>query len=87
MLPEIDRGRVRAKSKADWLAKALAIFQTMWMVIQTIARRASGLPLLELSTLAHVLCTVIMYGAWWKKPQYVSDPIEVPIEPSVAAII
>jgi len=59
------------------------------MVIQTITRKVSGLLItsLELNTLAHVLCAVAMYATWWKKPQNVSDPLEVNINLVLAAVV
>jgi len=59
------------------------------MVIQTISRPIAGLPitLLELNALAHVLCAVVMYRVWWKKPQNVNDPYKFRLEPSIAALL
>lgn len=47
------------------------------MMIQTIARKVAGLPvtLLELNTLVHIGCAIILYLLWWCKPQDVSEPI------------
>jgi hypothetical protein len=89
LIPDIPLKRITVRSRADQLAKALVCFQAAWMVVQTIARRFAGLPitLLELNTLAHVMCAVILYVAWWDKPQNVNEPLEIHLEPSVAAII
>jgi hypothetical protein len=89
LLPEVSQRIIRARSKADKLAKALVCFQVSWMVIQTTARKISGLPitLIELNTLAHVMCAAILYLVWWNKPQNVSEPIEIPFEPPLAATI
>jgi len=59
------------------------------MLVQTIARAASGLPitLLELNTIAHVLCAVCMYAIWWHKPQNVAEQLNVFLEPSDAAVM
>ena len=48
-------------------------------VAQGIGRLAEGLPLplLELHTIMHVLCTVAMYGFWWHKPLDVRHPIDL----------
>lgn len=87
LLPFVDRETVKGRSKVDQLAKALVCLQALWMVIQTIARKASGLPitLLELNTLAHVGCAVSMYGIWWRKPQNANEPIFISLDPSLAA--
>jgi hypothetical protein len=67
---------VKEKSKADALAKGLICIQVGWMLVQTIARKFSGLPitLLELSTLAHVSHALILYLVWLDKPQDVQEP-------------
>ncbi|KAF8534975.1 hypothetical protein BDD12DRAFT_718295, partial [Trichophaea hybrida] len=64
------------KSKADTLAKFLAIFQVSWLVVETCARKANGVPitLLEIHTLVHVFCALVMYGFWLKKPVGIRDP-------------
>jgi hypothetical protein len=56
---------------ADHLPKALVYTQPGWTALQTIARKVGGLPitLLELNTLAYVVCAVMMYLICWKKPQ------------------
>jgi len=89
LLPDLPSKRLKERGKADQLAKTLVCAQAIWMVIQTIARKASGLPitLLELNTLAHVGCAVFMYLVWWKKPQNVSVLIDVPISPRLGAAL
>jgi len=89
LLPDLSSKRLKEQGKADQLAKTLVCMQAIWMVIQTIARKASGLPitLLELNTLAHVGCTVFMYLVWWKKPQNMSLSIDVPISPRLGAAL
>ncbi|KAI0062774.1 hypothetical protein BV25DRAFT_1915898 [Artomyces pyxidatus] len=66
-------------SQGDALSKALAVVQTLWFVVQCIARRAEGLPItqLEIMTLAYTTITVAMYAVWWDKPQNVSGPVRV----------
>ncbi|KAM0219864.1 hypothetical protein ACHAQD_006202 [Fusarium lateritium] len=56
------------KSKADTLQKALVLIQVAWMVIQCIARRISDLPLtlLEIHTMVHVVCAMILYACWFQ---------------------
>ena len=78
------------KNKADSLAKGLICFQAVWMLLQTITRKASGLPvtLLELNTIAHVVCAVVLYILWWDKPQDVKEPEVIRIkELSLAAYL
>jgi hypothetical protein len=89
LLPNVGATQLKGRGKADQLAKALVCAQAIWMVIQTIARKASGLPvtLLELNTLAHVACAVFMYAVWWKKPQNVNEAFDVQISPRLGAAL
>lgn len=77
IFPPVPKASIEAKSKSDGLGKALVCIQVLWMMIQTIARKIEGLPitLLELNTLAHIGCAIILYLTWWSKPQDVTDPI------------
>jgi hypothetical protein len=67
---------IRDKSKADFLAKGLVCFQVTWLLLQCIARKASGYPLtvLELHTLVHVVCALAIYSLWFHKPLDIKDP-------------
>ncbi|KAK3375716.1 hypothetical protein B0T24DRAFT_205852 [Lasiosphaeria ovina] len=62
------RTRVDDKSKADSIAKALVVGQVCWMAAQCIARAAYGLPiaLLEIHTMVHVLCALLIYAVWFR---------------------
>ncbi|KAF7970713.1 hypothetical protein HWV62_23196 [Athelia sp. TMB] len=70
------------RSKGDVLSKGIAILQTVWFVVQCIARLAEHLPItnLEVMTLAYTVMTVAMYIAWWDKPLNVSCAIRVPVD-------
>ncbi|KAK2460446.1 hypothetical protein APHAL10511_007611 [Amanita phalloides] len=76
-LPVITKEFILDKSKADGLAKAIVILQAGWLILQCIARIAVHLPIsfLEINTVAHVVCALIMYFLWWEKPLNVKDPI------------
>ncbi|KAI0059830.1 hypothetical protein BV25DRAFT_1993324 [Artomyces pyxidatus] len=69
-------------SQTDVLSKTIAIFQTLWFVVQAIARGIEGLPItqLEIMTLAYTVITVAMYVAWWDKPQNVGGPVRVAVK-------
>ena len=73
---------IKDKSKGDTLSKAIALVQTLWFVIQCIARRAAHLPIiaLEAMTLAYTVMTVCMYAIWWNKPLNVGCPVPVPLK-------
>lgn len=77
---------VKDKSKADALVKGIVCIQALWMLVQTIVRKAYGLPitLLELNTIAHVGCAVLLYMLWWHKPQDIKEPEVIAIEEPLA---
>lgn len=64
------------KSKGDKLSKGLAIIQVLWVLGQVVHRKVSGYPvtLLEIHTLVHAGCAVMMYILWFKKPLDVRAP-------------
>lgn len=66
---------IRDKSKADNLAKMLVLFQVSWTMLQCISRQSSGLPLsvLEVHTMVHATCAMLMYALWFKKPLNIRD--------------
>ena len=67
------------KSKADFVAKTVAIIQTLWFVLQVINRAIQGLTVteLEFTTLAHTVLNFFIYWCWWNKPVNVRFPFEV----------
>jgi len=74
---------IQDKSKSDSLAKALALIQTLWFVIQCIARSIERLPVteLEIVTLGYGAFSFCMFIAWWNKPRNVACPIRVSQQP------
>lgn len=76
VLPEVSKESILDRSKADHLAKTLACLQAGYMVVECVSRLATGLPLsfLEINTLGHAVCALIMYAFWLQKPQDVRDP-------------
>ena len=76
LLPEITVEEIVDKSKADSLSKFLSCLQALWMLVQVLGRVATNLPvtLIEVNTIAHVVCALITYLLWWHKPKHVSAP-------------
>jgi len=76
LLPVVPEQLVKDKSKADTLAKLFVCVQAGWFLIQSIARLTQHLPLtlLEIHTLAHILCAFCMYCLWIQKPYNVEYP-------------
>jgi hypothetical protein len=70
---------IQDKSKSDWLAKTIVLLQTLWFVMQCIARSIENLPTteLEIVTLAYTAINVGMLIAWWDKPRNIDRPIRV----------
>lgn len=85
-LPDISKNSIRDRSKADNLAKSLVCLQAGWMIVQCITRVVAHLPVtfLEINTLGHVVCALLMYILWWHKPLEVSIPTRSTLEPSNA---
>ncbi|KAF2225343.1 hypothetical protein BDZ85DRAFT_233944 [Elsinoe ampelina] len=75
-LPDIEAAEIEDKSKADALAKTLVLLQTGWFMVQCIARSAVGLPvtLLEVNTVAHIVCAGLIFALWWYKLRNVQEP-------------
>ncbi|KAF9035569.1 hypothetical protein BJ165DRAFT_1409430 [Panaeolus papilionaceus] len=78
--PSVTSERLWDHSKADTLAKFIAIGQTTWFCIQIFVRLKTNLIVteLEISTLAFAVLNLIMYGLWWNKPFDVKTPIVIP---------
>lgn len=76
LLPDISERYVKDKSKTDHFAKVLVIAQASWLILQVIMRWASKLTVtaLELNTLAHSICALLIYFLWWNKPLDIQDP-------------
>ncbi|KAF8509203.1 hypothetical protein BU17DRAFT_70510 [Hysterangium stoloniferum] len=67
--------------QGDWLSKGITATQTVWFMVQCIARRMERLPItqLEIMTLAYTTITVTMYAFWWLKPLNVNCPLRIAI--------
>jgi hypothetical protein len=87
----VKRSHIADKSKADILAKSLVCIQALWVAGQAIERKLAGYPitLLEIHTLVHVVCALVMYGLWAQKPLNVQDPtiISFPDHPNPLAFM
>ena len=70
---------IKDKGKSDWLAKSLVLLQTLWFVMQCIARAIKHLPVthLEIVTLAYAAMNFVIYVFWWNKPLNVDRPVRV----------
>ncbi|KIM20960.1 hypothetical protein M408DRAFT_81236 [Serendipita vermifera MAFF 305830] len=70
---------LRDKGKSDAVTKLIVLIQTLWFVVQCIARGTQNLPLTELEvvTLAYAMLNFFIYVFWWDKPRNVGCPIRV----------
>ncbi|KUJ24454.1 uncharacterized protein LY89DRAFT_679591 [Mollisia scopiformis] len=75
------------RSKTDTLTIILACAQSLWLVVQCIARKSVGddISELELSTCGFVLCSLVAYGLWWDKPQDVEHRTVIQMPKTEAA--
>lgn len=75
-LPKISKEEILDKSKSDNLSKIISLVQALWMFAQIVGRLIVDLPvtLLEVNTLAHVMCALIIYVLWWDKPKLINEP-------------
>lgn len=66
---------IEDKSKADWFLKTLAILQVTWIILNTIMRHFTKLPVtqLEIASVAFAIMAVLTYLANWWKPKDVSQ--------------
>ena len=65
---DIPSAMISDKSKTNLLGKGLVCMQVIWFVIQCVARKTARYPLvlLEIHTMVHVVCALLMYVLWWK---------------------
>ena len=78
-LPNVPETQIADKSKANFVAKILATLQASWFLVQCVARWEAHLTmtLLELNTLAHVICALLIDLLWMNKPYDVHEPIKI----------
>lgn len=73
------RKYIEDKSKADLLAKSLVCLQVLLVIGQAIERHITQYPttLLEIHTIVHAVCALVMYSLWFKKPLNIQVPIVI----------
>lgn len=78
-LPKISKEDILDKSKSDNMSKMISVVQALWMLAQIIGRLIVDLPvtLLEVNTLAHIMCAMIIYILWWDKPKLINEPTKL----------
>ncbi|KAL4756012.1 uncharacterized protein BDW70DRAFT_166870 [Aspergillus foveolatus] len=70
---------IENRAKADALAKAFTVCQSLWVTVNIIGRAQYGLSItpFEFMTLAYIVCAILLYAVWWDKPQDMTVPISI----------
>ncbi|KAF4610988.1 hypothetical protein D9613_006714 [Agrocybe pediades] len=79
-LCRITEQSINDHSKADGFGKGIALVQTLWFIIQCVARFSDErlvLTELELLTAALAVLSLIMYLLWWYKPFKAETPVSI----------
>ena len=88
-MPTVSRKEIWDKSKADRFAKSIASAQALWLVTQICARGVQRLEttVLEISTLALIVCAATIGFFWFHKPLGADTPMPLVLNCSVATIL
>ncbi|KAK7024606.1 hypothetical protein VNI00_016167 [Paramarasmius palmivorus] len=70
---------IKDRSHADVITKSIAVIQTIWFIMQVIARAVEGLAIteLEIITVGFAILNFGTYFLWWNKPLRVRHPVRV----------
>jgi len=80
LISDLSLTDITDRAGSSSLGKTLLIVQVVWFCLNCASRLREHLPLslLEVSTLAHGLCTLASYALWWSKPQNINAPTWIP---------
>ncbi|KAB8228768.1 uncharacterized protein BDW43DRAFT_322766 [Aspergillus alliaceus] len=86
---QLGHQNIEDKGKASDIAKLVVAIQILWMVVQCIGRKATGLPvtLLEAHILIQILYSVIAYFCWWEKPLDIGEPIALSLDSNLLSLL
>ena len=75
----ISKEEIKDKSKEDGVVKLLALLQVLWLLIQLIDRKVTGIPStqLEITVVGFASSTFITYLFWLRKPKDINVATEV----------
>lgn len=73
----LEKEDIEDKSKADWLLRAIAVSQILWLILNVATRHIAKLPVtqLEIATVAFSLMAAATYAANWWKPKDIVTPM------------
>jgi hypothetical protein len=85
-IPRIPGSEIEDRSKYTWFTKLVALFQTVWFLIQIIVRARQHLPITELELLTSALAGTnwVIYFFNWNKPFNVQCPIPIFLKRPIA---
>jgi hypothetical protein len=80
---------IKDRTKADSFTKFVTIIQTSWFLLQVLSRAVQYLAIatLELTAVAIVVCTLVTFFCWLKKPLDVEELIVLTTSKSTAEIL
>ena len=89
IMPKLPKKIIWDKSKGDRFAKGAAFIQSMYILLQCIARPIQQLEVscFELVTVAFVACTGVTYWFWLDKPLGVEAAINLELSTSMAQVL
>ena len=84
--PPVSAKDLESRGSADWIKKALAVFQILWFTAQLLLRYITHLHItaVEILTLAFIFCSLIIYGLCWNQAQNVEYPIQLTLRSDAA---
>jgi len=77
LITDVTEDTILDRAQSNSISKAILIVQVGWFFANCASRLIQHLPLslLEVTTAAHALCTLLTYVFWWYKPLNVPEPI------------
>ena len=84
--PPISSDELKSRSTSDWAIKLFAVVQIVWFMMQVLARAILGNQTiaLELLTAGLILCSLVTYGFYWRRPQNVEYPVTIKLSRDVS---
>jgi len=81
-IPDLSNSKIQEISRSDTVLRVMWVIQVCWYLLQCIARATQHLSvsLLELSTVALIICAIIIQILWWHKPLDVQSSTSILID-------
>ena len=87
--PDLTKDNISDLNKSDGFSRWIAIFQALWMVVNSLVRVVQGLALttLELTTLSFILIFLVTSFCWYFKPLDVTTQVTLTLETPLDRIL